>query len=721
MTRWVGPVSWGLPESPRAITDANLLRSRARYIVGQVENDLRLGQIWFGRKFYRLAPNAYVVVQVDRTYEDNPIVKAELVVNPPDQGVEDSRFAPLGIVWKFDGSDTDLFFQSRTEGDTVINRVFSNIEDADGLVDTALDVPSYIPGLYADKIESGTVDWQGDYGTLTWAGPKTRSVVGLFQYAVTFGQKIYEGGDVLYDFTGTNFNVVGAAKIDGNTVRAIGVEDSLFVVYEIDLADESHVSVATLNRTQNGEEFLPRSCAFFSPDGLKASMVVDNLDNLSADAREEVWCEVTLDGLTFEYNDFYRPKAYDIVYDVRQYETNYSELTLGTSEGLTTADYTIQTAEIQDISASEGHSWAEATDTRLICRDYRADGTEATLEVTVVAPEFVTAALSYSDESGGSSTFQVDQDGAGNDRGDYPEYDTSFATRDSAETVQLHYGGMDFKIDGELVHSMPYTDSYHEAESDRDEDTATSFLSSRTGSASGTTTIENYVLDDVTAAFRQHVVYADLRFGNVCLYYEVYREYFTSTETISRERSGLAYDDDANELQGTQDATQTLSFSELDDAERNIYYRGATIQDFEQETNSESATTESSTTISPEPTYADGSIVNPTVIDDESTTIGGSPFHDNQIDAARAVVNENPNSGSTASYIGSGMRTLSNPRNEVDAATAQRGLAYVDLLKVTPAPGSILQTTTERYRINGQDLENIIFPTDSFDFDLSVV
>jgi len=83
MPRWTGPGRF-TAQGKGAISRNRLadLQSRARKVLGDLNDQVRLGNIWQGYRRVRLEDGVELVAIVDATYPDNPLVQSRLLIDP---------------------------------------------------------------------------------------------------------------------------------------------------------------------------------------------------------------------------------------------------------------------------------------------------------------------------------------------------------------------------------------------------------------------------------------------------------------------------------------------------------------------------------------------------------------------------------------------------------------------------------------------------------------
>src|SRR6056297_1844921 len=81
MSRYTGPGRFAA-RSDNALSrdDFATVQARARKVVGDLQNQVNLGNVWQGFRRVRLAEDTEVVASVDATYPDNPLVQVHLVL-----------------------------------------------------------------------------------------------------------------------------------------------------------------------------------------------------------------------------------------------------------------------------------------------------------------------------------------------------------------------------------------------------------------------------------------------------------------------------------------------------------------------------------------------------------------------------------------------------------------------------------------------------------------
>lgn len=115
MSRFTGPGRFtALGSNPQSRVRAEELRARARAVVGALQNQVTLGNIWQGTRVERISDDAYIVAMVDATYPDNPIVQARIFVARGQAEAEQLKSLVSGLSM---GSNAYFLFDSTQQLD----------------------------------------------------------------------------------------------------------------------------------------------------------------------------------------------------------------------------------------------------------------------------------------------------------------------------------------------------------------------------------------------------------------------------------------------------------------------------------------------------------------------------------------------------------------------------------------------------------------------------
>lgn len=431
------------------LSDSRLawLRNQGRVVLGGLVSEVQSSSLNTASRIGRFVDNSYYEAYVTDNFGGQPILQIRIYPTGTPTFSEDIQL-PSGIVWQF-SSDTDVLFTAARNSGGLTFSAFSNIEDAGGLVTTSLAIPSYIGTLFPSKIEAGALDWQSEeLGTISWDGPLSRGVVPIDSGLTTFGPNVYQAGKVLAEFPG--YSVLGAALLDASTLVVIAMDSVAYRVLTKQLGTSDPPSIgSSVSRTQNGMDFLPRSPAFFNPSGTSAAVVLDNLDELDSNSKdEEAWVELRYSSGSLSLGGFSKPMSYEFSPKIRIQNSSSSNFSaFATSASNSTV--TLVSSEFNDVSADAGVSWATPSDMRLVCVDYSPAGVEQRLEIKVMEPE-ADMSLSFTSSGTSASIHPLTTDPDEDPRYGVPGIQSDTAATTSTDySLKITYPRLSLVLDGE--------------------------------------------------------------------------------------------------------------------------------------------------------------------------------------------------------------------------------------------------------------------------------
>lgn len=734
MSRWTGPGRF-TAQGEGALSRGRLadLQGRARKVVGDLENQVRLGGIWYGFHRIKLEKGVEVVATVDANDSEVPFVQARLLIDS--QLVEERDREAAGIVWQF-ANDTDLFLAAR--GDQF--SVFSNSGAIEELVDTSRAIPKYTPQLFQSKIKAGKVDWQFANGeVISWDGPSQRSIIPIGSGLSTFGPNIYQNGEIIYSFTALE-KVIGAARTEDNRLVAIVVtSQGHFTAYTI----ESGVATTQgfINGVFNSDAFSPRSPAFFNLAGTKAVAVLDNMDVID-DRRDEVWVELKFSlGAGFSTGGFYRPKVYEYEGQVITLSTSEATTTLTSRTSSSIQVVTDTNIRFSDVSEEYGRTWATPNAKRLVCADYASSGVQRRVEIERKPPRVEQEVVSISGSTAFTDSYTSSFDELNQVyRQERNTSGSGDSKRDENISLRIATGELLVLVDGQTEAEIPndvFAGSWSSDVSRVSSFTATfpeveespSAAKSLNWNVTQSGVSENIITE------RSILFYVDVRFNNIGL------AVFTSHESPDREFTELRQGDWS--VTGLQ-VGSSCSFIGDDDItvntgilENNPVSKGrlARLRSLASEELGES---DNSPFTFQETRFLNGLIDEPCarwreVIDvgtvtsevesDKDVAVftsvnpNKSPMFPSETAINNIVRDNHPN------FIGSGAAQLFQEDSLVDHATAENQVFFIDLLEigVLGNNGTTGLEELTHYNIRGRNLSSVVFPKSDFVFSLKNV
>ena len=207
--------------------------ARARKVAGDLERQVRFGEVWSGVRTVRIAADAVVrAMVIDNFKQGQPQVKVDLVVTtqPIDDGdVADTEDLLRGFAFTFDSLEPVVVQMQAKEA----RRVFV-LDDEDTLVETPLSLSSYSSFTGDEELRVGAVTWDSpeDNTSVSW-GDVTQGSGGRYSTTSFIERNIYYQGRVWAKTPEQFGGVYGAAKTPDGVFRAVTVRQITSNTFEL--------------------------------------------------------------------------------------------------------------------------------------------------------------------------------------------------------------------------------------------------------------------------------------------------------------------------------------------------------------------------------------------------------------------------------------------------------------------------------------------------------